>query len=170
MKIELGVGFLVVALTGCAAGPSPYVAEQGRDIKALSPDETASLLAGKGMGYAKAAELNGYPGPAHVLELAPRLQLSEAQVAKSQLLFDGMQKKAMALGRELVDAERDLDRLFASKSADAESLSNALAHIGDLQAKVRGAHLEAHLAQARVLTPEQTARYVELRGYSGHNH
>ena len=170
MKFALGLGCVAVALAGCAAGPSPYVAEQGRDIKALSADETASLLAGKGMGFAKAAELNGYPGPAHVLELAPRLQLTQAQVAKSQLLFDGMQAKAIALGRELVDAERNLDRLFASKAADRESVDAALARIGELQAKVRGAHLEAHLAQARILTPEQTARYVELRGYGSHSH
>jgi len=170
MKIALGIGFIAIALAGCAAGPSPYVDEQGREIKALSADEITSLLAGKGMGFAKAAELNGYPGPAHVLELAPRLQLTEAQVANSRLLFEGMQAKAMALGRELVDAERDLDRLFASKAADRESLSAALARIGDLQAKVRGAHLEAHLAQARILTPEQTARYIELRGYASHAH
>jgi Spy/CpxP family protein refolding chaperone len=161
----------IVGLAGCAAGSSPYVAEQARDIKALSAEETASLLAGKGMGFAKAAELNGYPGPLHVLELAPRLQLTDAQRAQTQALFDSMQAKAKALGSELVDEERRLDRLFASKSASSDALAASLARIGDLQAKVRGAHLEAHLAQARILTPEQAARYVELRGYaSGHAH
>jgi Spy/CpxP family protein refolding chaperone len=170
MKFAIGIGCIAVALGGCAGGASPYVAEQARDIKALSADETASLLAGKGMGFAKAAELNGYPGPAHVLELAQGLQLTDKQRTDTQALFDAMQAKATALGRELVDEERRLDRLFASKAADAESLNAALARIGVLQGKVRGAHLEAHLAQVRILTPEQTARYVELRGYSEHHH
>ena len=35
-----------------------------------------------GMGLALAAELNGYPGPAHVIELAKSLGLSEPQRAK----------------------------------------------------------------------------------------
>ena len=169
MKIALEIVAIVV-LAGCASAPSPYVAEQGRDIKALSADETASLLAGKGMGFAKAAELNGYPGPAHVLELAQGLQLTDKQRADTQSLFNAMQAKAMALGRELVDEERRLDRLFASKAADPASVGASLARIGELQAKVRASHLDAHLAQVRILTPEQTARYVELRGYSEHHH
>jgi len=170
MKRWLGFAALAV-LAACASTSSPYVKEQGRDIKALSPDETASLLAGKGMGFAKAAELNGYPGPLHVLELAPSLGLTEKQRGDTQVLFDSMQAKASSLGRELVDAERTLDKLFAEKSANAESLAAALARIGELQSKVRGAHLEAHIAQARILTPEQNARYVDLRGYgSAHAH
>ena len=169
MKIALEI-IAVVVLAGCASAPSPYIAEQGRDIKALSADETASLLAGKGMGFAKAAELNGYPGPAHVLELAQGLQLTDKQRADTQSLFNAMRAKAMALGRELVDEERRLDRLFASKAADPASVGASLARIGELQAKVRASHLDAHLAQVRILTPEQTARYVELRGYSGQHH
>jgi Spy/CpxP family protein refolding chaperone len=148
-----------------AAAPSPYTGEQSRPIKALSADETAALLAGKGMGFAKAAELNGYPGPAHVLELASELQLSDAQKARTQTLFAAMEAKAIALGRALVEEERGLDRLFAEKAATPEALAAALARIGELQSKVRGAHLEAHLAQVRILTPEQTAKYAQLRGY-----
>jgi Spy/CpxP family protein refolding chaperone len=81
-----------------------------------------------------------------------------------------MQAKAKRLGSELVEAERDLDRLFASKRANDASLAAALARIGELQGKVRGAHLEAHLAQASILTAEQSARYESLRGYASHAH
>jgi hypothetical protein len=61
------------ALTVPALGEhplSPYAGQQTRAIKALSPEDLAGLLNGEGMGMAKAAELNGYPGPVHVLELA----------------------------------------------------------------------------------------------------
>jgi hypothetical protein len=168
--------FLIAAfvLGGCATA-TPYSGEQARDIKALSAEETDALLKGKGMGLAKAAELNGYPGPLHVLELASDLKLDEQQRARTMALFDAMKAKAIAFGGELVAEERKLDGLFAQKSVSAESLAATLARIGDLQSKVRGAHLEAHIAQARILTPGQTARYVELRGYStggqsGHRH
>lgn len=182
MKVLLVIGAACAVLAAAlaqAAAPSPYMGEQSRPIKALSADETTALLAGKGMGFAKAAELNGYPGPAHVLELASELQLSDAQKARTQALFAAMEAKAVALGRALVEEERGLDRLFAEKAATQESLAAALARIGELQAKVRGAHLDAHLAQARILTPEQTAKYAELRGYgraggesehAGHQH
>ena len=46
----------------------PYSGQQGRMIKALSSKEVQGLLQGKGMGMAKAAELNQYPGPRHVLD------------------------------------------------------------------------------------------------------
>ena len=148
-----------------ATPPSPYVGQEARDIKALSPEEVKAYLSGKGMGLAKAAELNGYPGPAHVLELASQLSLTASQRSRTEALFASMEAKAVTLGRALVDEERRLDQLFATKTVTAEELGRSLAAIGALQAKVRGAHLEAHLAQAAILTSEQNARYARLRGY-----
>jgi Spy/CpxP family protein refolding chaperone len=83
-----------------------------------------------------------------------------------------MQAKAMEVGRALVEEERNLDRLFASRQVSGASLEASLERIGDLQARVRAAHLEAHLAQAAILTPEQVSRYTRLRGYeaAGHSH
>lgn len=146
---------------------SPYAGQEVRDIKALSPEDTAALLAGKGSGLAKAAELNGYAGPAHVLELAAPLALSAEQRAQTEALFATMESRAKSLGRALVEEERKLDALFVSKEVTVESLNRALSEIGSLQAKVRAAHLEAHLAQAAILTPEQNALYARLRGYTG---
>jgi Spy/CpxP family protein refolding chaperone len=173
--LPIAIAFLAAFIHSGCASQAPYSGEQARDIKALSAEDTDALLKGKGMGLAKAAELNGYPGPLHVLELASDLKLDEEQRARTKALFDAMQAKAVALGVELVAEERRLDALFAQKSVSAESLAAVLARIGDLQAKVRGAHLEAHIAQAQILTPGQSARYVELRGYSsggqsGHRH
>ncbi len=161
---------LVIALGLAALGTgawaaSPYAGQESREIKALSPQEIGDLLAGKGMGYAKAAELNGYAGPAHVLELASELRLSAEQRARTEALFAAMSGRAQELGQALVEKERELDRLFATKGISAEQLGRSLQAIGALQARVRQAHLEAHLAQAAILTPEQNARYVELRGY-----
>jgi len=81
--------------TASAMQPSSYAGQEQREIKALSPEEIQSYLAGNGAGLAKAAELNHYPGPAHVLELADKLQLNEEQKVRTKAIFDVMQKEAV---------------------------------------------------------------------------
>ncbi len=150
---------------GHQAAATPYAGQQARNIKALSPQEMQDLIDGKGMGLAKAAELNSYPGPMHVLELAQALQLSDAQRDATTRLMATHKDEARALGRQLVEAERELDQAFATRRIDAASLSAQLARIGALQAAVRDAHLQTHLKQTALLTPAQIARYDQLRGY-----
>jgi Spy/CpxP family protein refolding chaperone len=162
-----------VLLAGWASSNarSPYVGQEWRDIKALSPQEISDYLSGRGMGLAKAAELNGYPGPAHVLELAGQLELTAEQRAETEALFQKMQSSAVTLGKALVQEEGALDQLFASRSVNAAILASTLARIGRLQGQLRQAHLEAHLEQTALLTPQQVAKYIQLRSYaesSGH--
>jgi Spy/CpxP family protein refolding chaperone len=162
----LALCLLLCNLAGCASH-SHYVGMESRDIKALSAAEVEGLRAGRGMGLALAAELNGYPGPLHVLELGDKLTLSQSQRTATQELFQRMKLAAIAAGEEVVNAERDLDRLFASKTATSQQLAEALARVAQAQAKLRGSHLQAHLEQIRILTPEQVTRYNILRGYRG---
>ena len=167
-----------VANTASAIQPSSYVGQEQREIKALSPEEIQSYLAGKGAGLAKAAELNHYPGPAHVLELTDKLQLSEEQKTRTKAIFNSMQKKAIYQGKALIEKERELDRLFASGTATPDSLRSTLNQIGALQAEVRRSHLQAHIEQQALLTKTQIAKYDELQGYTsqsgsghgGHSH
>jgi hypothetical protein len=160
----------LVALPATSAEVSPYSGQKARAIKALSESEIADLLAGKGMGLAKAAELNGYPGPKHVLELADELHLSTGQREQTQAVFARMETAARELGSQLVDAERDLDSKFQEGTVTADSLAEALSQIGALRAELRGAHLQAHLEQAHILKQGQIARYIELRGYGDGAH
>jgi Spy/CpxP family protein refolding chaperone len=174
MELRALVIVLALGSPGCASLSAPpasaYAGQEAREIKSLSAEEVQGLLAGKGLGYAKPAELNGYPGPLHVLEMAERLELTPEQRRRTEQLFSSMQARAMEQGRALVEAERDLDRLFASRAADPASVSASLARIGDLLARVRAAHLEAHLAQSAILNPEQVAKYLRLRGYGAGSH
>jgi Spy/CpxP family protein refolding chaperone len=157
--------FVLLMAVSTASSQSPYVGQEFREIKALSPQETSDYLSGNGMGLAKAAELNGYPGPAHVLQLAAQLDLTSEQKAKTEVLFKKMQARAIPLGKELVEEERTLDRLFASRSVDSESLGEVLARLGRLQGQVRQVHLDAHIEQTHLLTPAQVEKYNQLRGY-----
>jgi hypothetical protein len=163
--------FLVVALGALTASPSfgqtPYAGLQARPIKALSDQQVADLKAGRGMGLALAAELNGYPGPAHLLELAAQLGLSDDQQKHVQALFDAMKAETIPIGERLISQETALDALFAAHTATPETIAAATAEIGDTQARLRAAHLKYHLSTVEMLQPAQIQRYAELRGYAG---
>jgi Spy/CpxP family protein refolding chaperone len=146
-----------------------YAGEERREIKSLSPAEVEQLLNGHGMGLAKAAELNHYPGPRHVLELAAELQLTPDQRARTQATFARMRDEAVSLGRRIVERERALDAMFAKGDIGANKLRAATAEIARLQGELRAAHLAAHLDMRRLLSPGQVKKYDELRGYAaGH--
>jgi Spy/CpxP family protein refolding chaperone len=156
----------VLSLLATAAfAQSPYAGMQTRAIKALSDQQIADLRAGRGMGLALPAELNGYPGPAHVLELADKLGLAAEQKARVQDLFDAMKAEAVPLGERLLEQEGALDNMFASRSITAENLKTMTAEIGVTQAALRDTHLKYHLLTAQILTPDQMHRYPMLRGY-----
>ena len=145
----------------------PYAGQQTRAIKALSDAEVDDLLAGRGAGLARAAELNGYPGPMHVLEHADALKLTPQQRAATEALMAPMRAAAQKHGAAVVAAEREIDAMFAKATVTAESLRAKLDEAAAAQARVRQAHLDAHLAQRAILTPEQIAAYAVLRGYVG---
>jgi len=159
-------------MTGAASAQShqPYAGLQSRAIKALSDQQIADLRAGRGMQLALAAELNGYPGPLHVLEHADALALTAEQRARMQQLFEAMKAEAIGLGERLIAQESALDRLFADRTVTPATLAAATGEIGRTQGELRATHLRYHLAAFEVLTPHQMQRYAELRGYAGGAH
>jgi len=165
----------MAALSGCAAtsehaghGAAPYAGQQSRDIKALSADEARGYAEGAGMGFAKAAELNGYPGPMHALENADALGLTPEQKRAIESLMRAHKTEARELGAEALRLERELDTLFASHRATAATVDAKLAEIATVQARLRASHLKAHIATTALLTPEQVDRYNRSRGYASH--
>ena len=153
------------AIAQASESPSPYQGLDARGVKALSDTDAADLLAGRGAGYALAAELNGYPGPLHVLELADKLHLSTQQRARTQAAFDVMQHEAKAIGAEIVAAEQSLDRAFVAATLDKDELTLRSEKLGQLYGRYRAAHLKAHIDMKTLLSPHQVALYDNLRGY-----
>lgn len=150
-----------------AARTQPYADIQERKIKALSEDRIEGLLSGKGIGYALAAELNRYPGPRHVLDMAADMGLSDGQRNKIQALFDEMKSEAITLGKAILDKETALDRAFADQTIDRNSLGEMAGDIARLEGQLRTVHLATHLETKGILTPHQVMIYGQLRGYSG---
>lgn len=150
-----------------ASDPSPYAGQESRPIKSLSAKEVQALKAGKGMGLGKVAELNQYPGPKHVMDLAEELELSPSQLADTQKNFAEMKVNAIAVGEKLLAAEMKLEQAFQDGTIDAGSLEQAVQQIGQLRAELRLVHLQTHLRQKQIMSDEQIAKYVEHRGYRG---
>ena len=69
----ISIALALPTAASLAQSQQPYAGLEARSIKALSDQQIADLKAGRGMGLALAAELNGHPGPMHVLELADPL-------------------------------------------------------------------------------------------------
>src|SRR5258707_13174886 len=109
--------FVLMLVSSASIAQTPYAGMQARPIKALSEQQIADLQVGRGMGLALAAELNGYPGPSHVLELADKLDLSPDQRAQVQRLFDSMKAEAVPLGSRLIQQEAELAKQFAGTTA-----------------------------------------------------
>lgn len=160
-------GSLAPAAPAGAQPQNPYAGEQSRAIKALSPKEVDDLLQGRGMGLAKPAELNRYPGPMHAFDLAEPLKLSREQQDALKAIMGRMSSEAKALGAAMIDLERDLDAAFAARTIDDRRLKELTEQIGVKQGALRAVHLAAHLETAAALSAEQIARYDILRGYSG---
>lgn len=173
MRRTILTGFFLLVSAGSlpaqeplhAHGASPYADLRDREIKALPDEEVRSLLAGEGMGFALPAELNGYPGPRHVLEWADSLGLTPEQRERTGRLMEGMLREARRLGARIVEAERALDQAFSAGAVTEPALRRATLELGELRGELRATHLAAHLVMRELLTPHQVHRYQLLRGY-----
>jgi Spy/CpxP family protein refolding chaperone len=157
----------LIAAAGAAYGQQqPYAGQHDRESKSLSADEVKQYMAGAGMGYAKPAELNHFPGPMHVLELADQLKLTAEQRAATKKLMDAHKAEARGLGAELVTAERELEQLFSAGKLDEAALARSVRTAAAIVGEYRLSHLETHRRMRALLSDEQVKRYDQLRGYA----
>ena len=155
--------FLTVMIN--AQTQSHHSSESGNEIKAFTSVQINGYLNGEGMGLAKAAELNHFPGPRHVLDLANELKLSQIQIDSTKMIFGIMKERAIYLGNIIIEKEKQLDQLFSSDKADLEFVRNLVMEIAEYQGELRFTHLQTHIQEKDILTPEQILTYDSLRGY-----
>jgi hypothetical protein len=142
------------------------VGEETCAIKSLSDEDIAELRRGGGWGLAKAAELNGMLGPAHLLELKDDINLSPEQVETIERVFQDMRQAAIEEGERLISREQALEDAFRDRSVTDESLEVLLDAIEESRRHLRYIHLAAHLKTPDILTEGQIVRYNTLRGYT----
>lgn len=160
----------IVAHASGKTGATPYAGQQERAIKSLSAEDMDALQEGRGWGFAKPAELNGYPGPLHVLELAEKLSLSAEQQRTIEKVFKEMKAAAKQSGQAFLAAERALNDAFESGVATSPLIAELTLASAKARANVQRVHLEAHLRTTPLLTEAQIHKYKMLRGYAGHGH
>lgn len=159
-------GTTVTASATTTATPSGYSTLLDSEIRGIDPKTIDAYRKGEGAGLALPAELNGYPGPRHILDLADKLHLTNDQQAKVQSIYDVMKPQAIDLGNQLLAGEAKLEKGFRDKTLDTNALQVQLVALGNLQSQLRFVHLSAHIATVVVLTSDQVEAYNVLRGYS----
>lgn len=149
---------------------SAYAARLGNEVPGLRKDEISMLREGTGGGLAVPAEINGYAGPKHALELSGELGLNATQREATQLLFNDTNEKARRIGASILATYGLLDEAFRERTINESRLRGLSDQLANDYAELRVVHLSAHLAMVHILTPHQTALYGELRGYGPADH
>ncbi|HLE97344.1 MAG TPA: Spy/CpxP family protein refolding chaperone [Candidatus Thermoplasmatota archaeon] len=167
---------LVPTLGGCFdSGPSPppasrYAELEGAEVRGLSDEELRALRAGEGYGMALPAELNGYAGPKHVLDLGRELDLTTRQREDVEAIRAAMLAAAVPAGEDVIRKAAALEDAFRARSVTSEGLGALTGDLAAARADLQAIHLRAHLATDAVLTEHQRALYRELRGYGAGAH
>lgn len=147
------------------AGMAPAHAQARPPVAAtiVSHDDVQAYLTAKGMGMARAAEIDGVPGPFHALAMAHELGLTPDQLARTQQVFDRMEARSSTIGRQIIEQERLLDQQLSDPRVSAVQREAALQRVGQLHRALRQVHQEAHAAQRSILSAQQITQYRELR-------
>lgn len=153
------------AQSGHAGHASPYAGMETRAIKSLSDKDIEELRSGTGWGLALSAELNGVPGPAHLLELKTELGLSPQQVSSIEAIHKAMKAEAIPAGERLIAAEAAIETAFVNGPPTEASLRKLVQAAEAARAELRYIHLARHISTPPLLTREQIAKYQKLRGY-----
>ena len=145
--------------------PSSYAQSRGTEVATLTDEEVRALRHGEGMGLARAAELNHFPGPRHLLELASELSLGEDQIRRIRAIHNKMKSQAVSKGEDIITAESHLAGLFASGEPSAREVTRVTGRLGVMRGQLQAIHLLAHIEAARELSAGQIREYDRLRGY-----
>jgi hypothetical protein len=164
--VVIPLSSLMLLASSEPAYKSKYIGQEKRDIKSLSEEDIKELKAGAGWGLAKAAELNGLPGPKHILEMKQEIDLTAKQEKMVIALYNKMNKEAISLGNKLIEYEEELNYRFADRNIDKKTLDELLEKISETYKSLRFTHLSAHLQTPSILTESQIRKYNKLRGYS----
>lgn len=172
MRTSLRAAFAALILTAAPvwATDAPYAGMHERGIASLSDADIAALEAGEGWGLALPAELNGWPGPRHVLDMDAALGLTDVQRGQVERLFGLMQAEAQRIGGNYIDAEQALDAAFDDPSLDPVVLAGLVVAATNALGELRMIHLAAHIETRQILTPEQIEMYNTQRGYGAGAH
>lgn len=133
-------------------------------IKTLTLKQYAEYQKGPGLQeMALPATLNRYPMPDDVLRLKKELKLTDAQVKKITGINQYLQLKKTEIGQSVIRNEKKLDELFQTQKVDEGSITFYGNRYGLYEGEYRTSVLLSCYNTYNVLTPQQTARFWQLK-------
>ena len=144
----------------------PYAGQEQPSVSSLAAADLNALKKGQGWGLANPAELNGYPGPIHVLKLVERLELIKAQISQVRAIYTKTNANARHISKAFVNSEVEPDALFKTGAATPDAIQRALKKSLQFRAELRAAHLNTHNKTVQRLTQHQRHLDSQLRRYS----
>jgi Spy/CpxP family protein refolding chaperone len=97
-----------------------------------------------------------------------RLGLTDQQAAQIQTLLREERGQVRADVQALCEARVEMRRLLEQQNSDPAALKAAAERVKALQGKLLDRRIEAQIALRSQLTPEQWAKWLELRKERGH--
>lgn len=165
LKLGVFLFFVIFSLFSVPNFPRAQTSPPIPQMKGLSEEGIRGLINGEGLGVARIAELNHFPGPRHVLDIADKLQLSDTQLKETRKVYAGMHKEAVRLGKMIIAREEELENSFARNDIDSNKWKTIVMEIARLEGELRVTHIRAHLAMKGILSPDQISNYDLLKGY-----
>jgi hypothetical protein len=134
------------------------------EIKSMTKDEIRGWREGRAMTLARVAEKNHYPAPYFALKLTSELALFEDQIAPMRAIHDALRRRAMQLGRQLLEEETKLQLYFEDQEKDPPKLEAIVRESARLRGEIRLMHLQADIETRKILNQDQLVKYEALRG------
>jgi hypothetical protein len=103
--------------------PGPYAGQQNNSVRGLTEAEIANLREARGMGLARPADINGYPGPVHVIELSDALSLTTEQRDTVAMLYQQMRAEAIPIGEQILAQYGALESSFHERTVTVDALA-----------------------------------------------
>ncbi|RPI05071.1 MAG: hypothetical protein EHM64_07860 [Ignavibacteriae bacterium] len=128
----------------------------------LPPDKD-QLLKGEPGVQALVAEENGFPAPQKIISFKDHLGLTKDQLRKINEIITNQGVSAGIKGQDIIEAEEELNRLFAEGSINEKTLRAKLERLGKMRADLRFIHLQVYIREKQILTSKQWERLKELQ-------
>jgi len=135
----------------------------GGKLQVTAAIAAGMLAAALGAGEPRPADGAGESIRPMLQHLTKALELSPAQAAALQQQTQASREKLMALHNARMEAKAELEKLFTDAGADEQAIISASERLAKINADITRQQIQARLAIRGVLTPEQQARWQQLR-------
>jgi hypothetical protein len=127
------------------------------------PPDRPGLESGRAGWMEVLPETYGYFGPDFVLAHRDSIGLAPGQLRSVRDIYDRVHMSALNKGKEILNAEEDLEDLFSTGKVTQESAMKQAELIGKLRGELRALYLNAGISLREILNDRQRAILTRIR-------